>query len=186
MNKKTEIFLKKLKAFWEKENIPNVSELNGKFINMLVRQTWAKSLLEIWCANWYSTIWIANSIKKNWWKMISYDVSLPSFNQAKENLKEVWLDEFVEFRFWNILEKDLAPTEKFDFIFVDARKARYLDFFKLIQPLMTENCTVVFDDVVKFKEKMWDFYTYLENQDNYEWIIVPVDEDDWTMILGKR
>jgi len=118
--------------------------------------------------------------------MISYDVSLPSFNQAKENLKEVWLDEFVEFRFWNILEKDLAPTEKFDFIFVDARKARYLDFFKLIQPLMTENCTVVFDDVVKFKEKMWDFYTYLENQDNYEWIIVPVDEDDWTMILGKR
>lgn len=186
MKKEIKDFLKELKEFWIKENIPNISELNWKFLNMIIKQTWAKSVLEIWCANWYSTIWIAEALEKNWWKMISYDVSLPSFNQAKENIKKIWFDIIVEFRFWNILEEDIKPTEKFDFIFVDARKARYLDFLKLIEKLMTKNCTVIFDDVVKFKDKMWDFYNYLENQDTYNWLILPIDEDDWIMIMTKK
>lgn len=186
MDKKTKSFLKELKEFWIKENIPNVSELNWAFLNMIVRQTQAKSILEIWCANWYSTIWLANSAKKNWWKIISYDVSLPSFNQAKENLKKIWLEEVVEFRFWNILEKDLQPKEIFDFIFIDARKAKYLDFFQIIEPLMSKNCTVIFDDVIKFKEKMWNLYIYLKNQDNYNWLVLPIDEDDWVIILNKK
>ena len=186
MNQQRLDFLEKLKAYWVKENIPNVSELNGQFLNFLIKSQGVKSMLEIGCANGYSTIWITDALEETWGKLISYDVSLPSFNEAKENLKEIWLDHLVDFRFWNILDKDLTPTEMFDFIFVDARKKYYLQFFEAVKPLMKKGCTVFFDDVVKFKHKMQSFYDYIENQKDYEWFVLPIDEDDWVLILRAK
>ena len=101
MNDFRKKFLQDLKNFWLENNIPNLSEVNAKFLSFLIDISWSKNVLEIWCANGYSTIWIANVLEKKWWKLRTFDVSLPSFEDAKKNIEKAWLSDIVDFNFGN-------------------------------------------------------------------------------------
>ena len=183
-------FLQELKKFWIKENIPNLSEVNATFLSFLINLSWAKNVLEIWCANWYSTIWIADTLEKIWWKLKTFDVSLPSFEDAKKNIKEVWLSEIVDFNFGNFLEMDLKKDEIFDFIFIDARKKYSLDFLLKVKNHIKKWWIIFIDDVIKFRSKMENLYEYVEwDQDDFEFFVLPVHDEeilDWVMILTKK
>ena len=39
-------------------------------------------------------------------------------------------------------------TGKYDFVFIDAAKGQYVDYFEKIQPLLTEDATIVADNVL--------------------------------------
>lgn len=194
MNQDRKKFLEELKKFWIKENIPNLSEVNAKFLSFLIDISWAKNVLEIWCANWYSTIWIANTLEKNWWKLKTYDVSLPSFEDAKKNIKAVWLDQIVDFNFWNFLEMEVKnekwEEEIFDFIFIDARKKYSLDFLLKVRKNSKPWTIIFIDDVIKFRSKMENLYEYIDwDQDEFEHFVLPIHDEeilDWVMILKKK
>ena len=189
MNQQRKKFLKKLKKFWIKENIPNLSEVNAKFLAFLIDISWVKNVLEIGCANGYSTIWIADILEKKWWKLKTFDVSLPSFEDAKKNILEVWLEKIVDFNFGNFLDFDLWD-EIFDFVFIDARKKYYLDFLLKIKKNTKPGSIIFIDDVMKFKSKMENLYEYIEwNQDDFEFFVLPVHDEevlDWVMILRRK
>ncbi len=186
MDKERLIFLKELKEYWIKNNIPNISETNAKLLHFLIKTKQSKNILEIWCANWYSTIWIADALEQIWWKLTTCDVSAPSFEQGKKNIKEVWLEKIVNFKFGNgnILFKN--SKEKFDFVFIDAQKSEYHNFWKTIKPLLTNNAIIFVDDVLKFPTKTKAFYEIIENDKDYEFCVLPIDEDDGTMLIQKK
>lgn len=194
MKKERIKFLQELKKFWIKENIPNLTEVNAKFLSFLIDISWAKNVLEIWCANGYSTIWIADILEKRWWKLTTFDVSLPSFEDAKKNIKKVWLENIVDFNFWNFLElnleKDNWEEKIFDFIFIDARKKYSLDFLLKIRKNSKPWTIIFIDDVIKFRSKMENLYKYIEwDQKEFEYFVLPVHDEevlDWVMILKKK
>lgn len=180
-------FLAEMKAYGEAKNIPNVSENVGRFLHSLVQMIGAKKILEVGTANGYSTIWLADAIcEQENARLLGLEISTPSYNKALENISAQNLDEIVELRFGNAL--DLLPqiSEQFDLIFIDAQKALYAEYWKLIQPLMSENCTVVFDDVIKFPEKTRALYSTLAEENAYEKIVLPTDGDDGAMIVRKK
>ncbi len=186
MNKDRKKFLINLKKYGIENDIPNISETTGEMLSFLIKHKKVKSLLEIGCANGYSTIWFADALEKTGGKMVSYDVSFPSFEEAKKNLKDTTLDHLVDFRFGDakILLKNVK--EKFDFVFIDARKSFYHIFWQLIKPLLTENALVVCDDVIKFKDKMKEFYEVIEAEKEFEKCIIPVDFDDGIMLIQRK
>lgn len=190
MNQERKNFLQELKKFWIKENIPNLSEVNAKFLSFLIDISWSKKVLEIWCANGYSTIRIANTLEKKWWKLKTFDVSLPSFEDAKKNVEKVWLSEIVDFNFWNFLEIWLEENEIFDFVFIDARKKYSLDFLLKIKNHIKKWWIIFIDDVIKFKFKMENLYEYVEwDQKDFEFFVLPVHDEevlDGVMILRKK
>lgn len=177
-------FLKELKAFWVANDIPNVSEVNARFLRDLIKIKKAKNLLEIWTANGYSTINFAIEMQKNGGKITTIEFSPDSTAKAKANFEAVWLDHIIEQKCWNAL--DIIPTlkEKYDFIFIDGMKKRYKDFFILTWYLLENGWIMILDDVIKFKHKMESFYEYL----NETWItynLIPIDEDDWIIMIVK-
>ena len=50
----------------------------------------------------------------------------------------------------------------FDLVFIDAVKRRTRDFFELTYPKVRTHGTIIVDDVVKYADKMADFYELLE------------------------
>lgn len=177
-------FLKELKAYWVANDIPNVTETNAKFLRDLVKIKWAKNLLELGMANWYSTINFAIEIAKNWGKITTIEFSPDSIAKAKANFEATWFDKIIDIRCGNAL--DILPIleEKYDFIFIDAMKKRYKDFFILTWDKLESGWIMILDDVIKFKHKMESFYEYLEET----WIrynILPIDEDDWVIMIVK-
>lgn len=185
MNKKRIEFLKKLKEHGVKENIPNVSKSTGELLHFLIKMNKCKKGLEIGCANGYSTIFLADAFEENNGKLVCYDVSEPSFKEAISNIKECDLENIVDFRFGDAKELLKDSDELFDFIFIDARKAHYHLFWEVVKPLMDNNALVIVDDVLKFTEKTEPFNKLIENESDFENVIIPVDGDDGIMLIRR-
>jgi len=180
-------FLSELKKYGVINNIPNVTERGGRFLNMLVKISGSKQILEIGCANGYSTIWLAEAARRNCGRINSIDFSEPTLESAKENLVNAGLSEVVDFHFGNALE--LVPTisnpKKFDFVFVDGEKRSYWDFWNVIQNRLSDNAIIIFDDALSFPHKTDIFMKKIKNVLGFEQVVMPIDHDDGILLIHK-
>lgn len=180
------IFLKELKKFWIENEVPNVSEVNAKFLKDLIKITKSSKILEIWTANWYSTINLALAASEFDGEVTSIEFSILSHNQAKENIEKVGLSKYCKLVHANAI--DFIPTledEYFDFIFIDWMKKRSKDFLQLSYSKIKKWCVIIIDDVIKFKDKMQSLYDYLE-EIKMPHNIIPIDIDDGIMMIIKE
>ncbi len=187
MDKKLIDFLKELKLYGIEQNIPNVTERGGQFLNMLVKIAKAQSVLEIGCANGYSTIWLAEAVSAIEGKIHAIDHSEPTFKSAKENLDKAGLSDRVDFYFGNALEviPTINPSDSFDFVFVDGEKRSYWDFWEAILPRLSEGALVVFDDVISFPHKTKPFLEKIKNVPGFDQVILPIDGNDGILLLTR-
>ena len=178
-------FLLNLKKYWEKNDIPNISFCNAKFLRDLIKIKKAKNILEIWTANWFSTINFALELKSLWWgKVTSIEFSTNSYHSAIKNFKKAKLEDYINPILWNAL--DIIPNlkEKYDLVFIDWMKKRSKDFLELVRNKTKINWVIIIDDVIKFKEKMESLYFYVEEK-KIDYNIIPIDWDDGIMMIVK-
>ncbi len=180
-----EQFLINLREYWKENDIPNITEVNCKFICDLIKISKTKKMLEIWTANWFSAINFWVELKKNNWKLISIDFSEKSYKEALNNIKEVWFDDFIDLILGNALDEiPKLKDDFFDFIFIDWMKRRTKDFLELSWDKLKDWWIIIIDDVIKFKDKMVWLYEYLEEND-IKYNLLPIDEDDWVIMIVK-
>ncbi len=180
-----EKFLRDLREYWIKNTIPNISDVNTKFLVDLIKVSKCKNLLEIWTANWYSAINFGIELEKVNWKIVSIDFSEKSYLEALENIREVWLENTISLILWNALDEiPKLENNSFDFIFIDGMMRRSKDFLELSWSKLKNWWIIIIDDVIKFKEKMVWLWEYLEEK-NINFNVLPIDEDDGVMMIVK-
>lgn len=179
-----EQFLQKLKEHWLKNDIPNISFTNAKFLRDLIKIKRVKNVLEIWTANGFSTINFAFELLNTWGKITTIEFSPNSQSDAIKNFKEAEVDSIITPLLWNAL--DIIPTlkEKYDFVFIDGMKKRSKDFLELVWDKVEKDWIIIIDDVIKFKEKMLSLYDFLEDK-KISYNIIPIDPDDWIIMIIK-
>lgn len=183
----TKLFLEKLNKLKQhglKNQIPNISYEVGMFLNMLIKNKKIKNVLEIGTANGYSTIWMAEALKENNGLITTFEVSTPSYKEAKENFRNFKLTKNINSIFEDFLNSKI--NKKFDLIFIDGQKNKTLDFFNKAKKLLKTDGIIIVDDVIKFKEKMSKFYKYIEKQREFYYVILPIDIDDGIMMITKK
>ena len=185
--KMTKLFLEKLNILKQhgiEDQIPNISYEIGMFLNMIIKNKNIKNVLEIGTANGYSTIWMAEALKETGGLITTFEISIPSYKEAQENFKNFKLDKFIDSKFESFL--DTKINKKFDLIFIDGQKNRTLDFFNKTKKLIKKDSIIIVDDVIKFKNKMPEFYKYIEKQNEFYYVIIPIDVDDGIMMITKK
>jgi len=183
----TKLFLEKLNILKQhgiEDQIPNISYEIGMFLNMIIKNKNIKNVLEIGTANGYSTIWMAEALKETGGLITTFEISIPSYKEAQENFKNFKLDKFIDSKFESFL--DTKINKKFDLIFIDGQKNRTLDFFNKTKKLIKKDSIIIVDDVIKFKNKMPEFYKYIEKQNEFYYVIIPIDVDDGIMMITKK
>jgi len=182
---KRESLLKELRVFWEKNNVPNISDINAQFLRDIIKIKKAKSILEIWTANWFSTIHLWIEAEKNNGKVVSIDFSIPSHKMAQENIKKADLERTVELLFWDAL--DIIPTlhSRFDFVFIDGMMKSSVNFLKAVWDKTLPWWVIIVDDVIKFKEKMSGLDDFLRIN-NIKHSVLPLDITDGIMMIIKE
>lgn len=176
--------IRKLRLHGIKEEIPNISDENALLLRQLIRVNKTKTMLEIWTANGFSAIQFWIELEKQWWHLTTIEFSKRSHLQAVKNIEEAKLSDTITAIEWNALDVIPKLHEKFDFIFIDGMKRRTLDFFMLCLEKRALWWVIVVDDVIKFKEKMSDFYEYLDNH-GIEYSIIPIDKDDGILLFAS-
>lgn len=178
------LHLKKIKSTSLKREIPNISEQNAEFLKNLIQEKKPRHILEVGTANGYSTLQFASILPESStittieyaWNM--HNEAIEYFKNCKlKNIHAIWWD-----------AKKVLPMLAdgyFDFVFIDAMKKEYLQYLLIILSKCTADAIIIIDDVEKFRDKMNDLYTWLENH-NVPYRLEKTDIDDSIMIIERK
>lgn len=180
-----EEFIKKLRQFWLKNEVPNISDANARFLRDLIKMKQVKNMLEIWSANGFSAIQFWLELEKTIWKLTTIEFSEPSYKQVLENIKAVWLEKVINPINWNALFIIPELEWTYDFVFIDGMKRRTKDFFDLVYDKVELGGVIIIDDVIKFKDKMNWFEEFLQ-KNKIDYNVIPIDIDDGIIMIVKE
>jgi caffeoyl-CoA O-methyltransferase len=138
LDEKVEKFLSAHSGQWHDLNIPAV---DGKLLYNLIIKGNYKRALEIGTSTGLSGVYIAWALSKTDGKLITIDIDEARHKTALENFKEAGLSEYIDARLADAhtLVKELKGP--FDFVFSDADKDWYKNYFIDIDPkLMVGGC----------------------------------------------
>ncbi len=172
--------LEELDAEERKKGIPtelrmrNITPDVGLFLNILIKATKAKNILEIGTSNGYSTIWLGLAAKENNGQVITLEVDPRKINMARANLERAGLSSVVL-----IVEGDAKETikildKKFDFVFIDAEKEDYKTYFDLIFPKLQVGGLIVADNVVSHAEQLKSYVEYVRSNPKTQSVLLPI------------
>lgn len=130
----------------------DVTPLQGKFLELMIRATGARRVLEIGTLGGYSTIWMARAVGVEG-KVITLELVKRHAEIAQRNLDNAGLADRVELRVGPASEWLAALVAEgsgpFDFIFIDADKAGYPDYIQWSLKLSRPGTVIVADNVVR-------------------------------------
>jgi len=129
-------FLEENRRAWQDLNIPTV---DGQTLHALIVERGFTRGYEIGTSTGHSTVGIAWAMSKTGGKLITVELDERRHRIARENIEAAGLSDYVEFIHGNAHEITPAQTGKFDFVFSDADKNWYVQYFKDMYPQLTDN-----------------------------------------------
>lgn len=165
---------------------PNISPINTAYLQNVLLEHKPKRLLEIGCANGYSTLRFWQVVRAWQAQIATYEVSMPNILEAEHHFAVTGARADIDLHQGNALVLLAKQAEAaFDFIFIDARKIYTLDFFVHARRLAAPGALIVIDDVIKFKDKMQNFYDYLAHH-KIDYQIEHIDDDEDGVMLIRH
>jgi predicted O-methyltransferase YrrM len=130
----------------------DVTGLQGKFLELLVRITGAYRVLELGTLGGYSTIWLARALPADG-QIVSLEVDPRHAEVARQNLRNAGLLDRVDLRVGRAtdeLQKIVSSgAPPFELIFIDADKAGYPAYLEWSLKLSCPGTVIVADNVVR-------------------------------------
>lgn len=134
LDERVTAFLKSHRLDWRDMNVPMA---DGKLLHDIIVKHNYQRALEIGTSTGHSAIWIAWALSKTGGKLITIEIDERRYKEALKNFDEAGLSQYIDARLADAhdLVKDLDGP--FDFVFSDADKDWYTNYFKDIAPKLT-------------------------------------------------
>jgi len=165
LDAKVEKFLKENRGKWHDWNVPYE---DGKVLYGLIIKNGYKRALEIGTSTGHSAIWIAWALSKTGGKLITIEIDEGRYKRALKNFKEAGVEEFIDARLADAhqLVKDLKGP--FDFVFSDADKEWYTQYFKDLDPKLVKGGCFTAHNVTNAYGGIKEFLDYIRSLPNYQ------------------
>ena len=169
------------KEFW------NISRETANFLNMLIKISGAKNVLEVGTSNGYSGIWIANALKKTGGHLTTIEYYEKRIVLARENFKKCEVDDIITIKQGSACEilEQLCSQDDFmiDFAFIDACKEEYIKYFEIIDKKLKSGGIIAADNITSHPEKVATFVDKIKSDKNYQ---VEILELPSGLLLGYK
>jgi len=170
------------------EKLLSIGRATGLFYNIWLQSINAKKILEIGMSAGYSTMWFADAIKeKHGAKIISIEQDEKKIQRAKKNFVDTGLDHLIEIRKGDALEvlkdirKKIGVKETFDFVFIDADKERYIQYFDLVFPMLKLGGLVGTDNILfpeRFQKFSIPYLKHVRANPKIRSVTIPIDNGE--------
>lgn len=171
LDEKVRKFLSDRSGRWYDMNIP---ARDGQLLYDLIIKGNYKSALEIGTSTGHSGIWMAWALSKTGGKLITIEVDPDRHREALQNFREAGLSEYIDARLADAHELVKQLKGPFDFVFSDADKNWYRNYFIGIDPkLIVGGCytTHNVNDRGGYGSQ-GDYLEYVRSLKNYESTLV--------------
>lgn len=154
----------------------NLDRNCANFLNILIKIKQAKNVLEIGTSNGYSGLWILSALSQTGGKLTTIEFWEKRQRIARANFALCQPDIPVEAKIGSavvVLEDLLEEINqqkrpKFDFVFIDANKKEYLDYFNLVDKMLEPKGVIVADNILSHYKKVEPYVKTLLQSENYQ------------------
>lgn len=185
-----DVLLKEMEVYAEENHVPIVETEVAKLLSLLIKLKKPKEILEIGTAIGYSAIVMHKAAGNCRIVTIERDESM--IEKALEYIERAEISENV-----TILNGEADVTlanlnEKFDFIFLDAAKGQYLEFFSNCDRLLKKGGLLFADNVlfrgmvasnellirrkITIVKRMRKYLKFISENTNYETSVIPIGD----------
>ena len=165
-----------------------ISKNIGMFYNIMLKSINAKKILEIGMSVGYSGLWFADAIMSNTQdgQIITIDREQFKIDSATRNFEEAGVSSLIKIREGEARKilheiKEEFGENYFDFIFIDADKESYIEYFDLCLSLVRKGGIIAADNILfpeRFNEMMADYLSHVRNNSNVQSVTVPIDNGE--------
>ena len=177
-----------------RDEVPSEKRLNciskniGTFYNIMLKSINAKKILEIGMSVGYSGLWFADAIMSNTQdgQIITIDREQFKIDSATRNFEEAGVSSLIKIREGEARKilheiKEEFGENYFDFIFIDADKESYIEYFDLCLPLVRKGGIIAADNILfpeRFNKMMADYLSHVRSNPNVQSVTVPIDNGE--------
>lgn len=176
-----------LRAYAEKHNVPIMNIETKEFIKTILEINKPRNILEIGSAIGYSSLVFYKYTKAN---ITTIEIDEKTSDIAKNNFKKYNAP-------INLINDDAIKAlsninQGFDFVFIDANKAHYIDYFKISAKLLNKNGIIIADNVlfrgmvlnddlvdkrmITIVKRLRNYLAYVVDRDDFKSTIIPIGD----------
>lgn len=184
--KENDELILEMEKYAREYNVPIVTKEVAEYLKFIVKSNGIKNILEVGTAIGYSGILMAKEIEKNGGRLYTIEIDEERYNLAQENFKKSGLNNIVSIK-GDAVEEIKKIDEKFDFVFIDASKGHYMEFFEDSYKLLNKDGIIFIDNIMfrgylykeypkRFKtivRRLNEFIEYLYSRDGGEFVLLP-------------
>lgn len=165
LDERVQKYLEDNRKNWQNLNVPFE---DGQLLHDLIVKNDYQSAIEIGTSTGHSTIWIAWALSKTGGKLITIEIDEKRQKEAIEKLDALGLSEFVDFRLGDAHQIVKELDGPFDFVFSDADKEWYVQYFKDLDPKLKKGGRYTAHNVLQDMRGIGEFMDFISNHPDYE------------------
>jgi predicted O-methyltransferase YrrM len=119
----------------------------GTFVNLLIKESGSRSILEVGTSYGYSTAWLAEAARETGGVVTTLELHPGKIDYAREQMSKAGLEDLVDFRVGDALETIERLPGPFDFVLIDLWKDLYVPTFDAVYPKLAEGALIVADNI---------------------------------------
>ena len=174
-----------------KDLVPIIRKEMESFLRVILTIKHPKEILELGTAIGYSAILMSECCDAKITTIENYEKRIPI---ARENIKKAGKSEQIELLEGDAMEvMKTLPKEKYDFIFMDAAKAQYINYLPEVMRLLNPGGVLITDNVLQdgdliqskfvvrrrdrtIHKRMREFLETVKHDERLETSIVPIGD----------
>ena len=165
LDRRVRDFLDATRGTWRDWNVP---EEDGRILHQLVLERRFTRALEIGTSTGHSSIWIAWALAKTGGRLVTLEIDPRRHAIAKRNFAEAGLADRIDARLGDAHELVKQLPGPYDFVFSDADKDWYLQYFKDVDPkLAVGGCFTAHNVIGSGGRGAREFLEYVKKLPNY-------------------
>lgn len=167
LDKKVKAFLSDNSYSWRDMNVP---ASDGQLLFDLIVKNGYKNAVEIGTSTGHSGVWIAWALSKTGGRLITLEIDERRHKEALANFKKAGVSEYIDARLCDAHEMVPQLKGPIDFVFSDADKQWYKNYFIEIAPKMEIGGCFTAHNISQGRRQrgITEFVDYIESLNNFK------------------
>lgn len=161
----------------------NITRDTGELLSVLVQTRGAQAVLEIGTSNGYSTLWLAEAVRRLEGHVTTIELDEDKRVLAHDNFQQAELAPWV-----TLLAGDAGellptlPQAGYQLIFLDSDRQHYRAWWPQIRRLLAPRGLLVVDNAISHRSEMVEWMNEVGQDPAFATSLVPVGKGEWLVV----
>ncbi|HEX2948639.1 MAG TPA: class I SAM-dependent methyltransferase [Armatimonadota bacterium] len=156
--------------------MPKIARETGQFLNILIKSTGAKNILQVGAGDGYLALWMSEAVDIHGGKLACVEGDVWRFDLAKEMIDRSPYTDCVELMQGDPTEILAVIEGPFDFVLLNENKGQTLRYFLLLAEKISSGALVCCYPAMNNATALTDYLDYVHDTMGLESILVPIGD----------